>query len=102
MVKWIDEKVLQRYFRDNYSKYSRYVEGEEHEIEACEFNQPFDRFPDLFCVIDGNEYPAEVEWLLSHYDHFDHEDHDRFEEQGGFLIVFRKDKEVGNFTQVEI
>lgn len=102
MVKWIDEKVLQRYFMENCSEYSIRVEGEKREIEQCEFNQPFDRFPDVYCAIDGEEYPAEVEWLSSYYDHFDHSDHDRFIDQGGFLVVFRKDTQVGNFQQVEI
>lgn len=102
MVKWVDEKVLQLYFRESCREYSILLDGEKKTISQCRFNQPFDRFPDIYCVVDGEEYPAEVEWLSSHYDHFDHDDHSRFVEQGGFLVVFRKDKNIGNFQQVEV
>lgn len=102
MVKWVDEKVLQLYFKENCSHYSLFLDGEDKQITQARFNQPFDRFPDTYCVIDEEEYPAEVEWLSSRYDHFDHDDHPQFEEQGGFLVVFTKDENVKNFQQVEI
>lgn len=72
MVKWIDEKVLQLFFKENCHKYKIRIKGEEKQISKCEFNEPFDAFPDLKCVIDGKEYPIEVEWLSSHYNHFNH------------------------------
>ncbi|WP_459193870.1 hypothetical protein [Halosimplex sp. J119] len=103
MVKWVDEKVLQQYFIENSEEYSLFIEGQEREITDCEPNSKgFDYFPDLECYIDGEMYPAEVEWLSSKYDHFDHDDHQHYVDQGLFLVVFRKDEEVRNFLQVEI
>lgn len=102
MVKWVDEKILQLYFKENCDYYSLFLDGEDKKISQARFNGPFDRFPDIYCVIDDEEYPVEVEWLSSNYDHFDHSDHSKFEEQGGFLVVFRKDGNVGNFQQIEV
>lgn len=100
MVKWIDEKVLQLYFKENCKKYRIRIKGENKEISKCEFNEPFDTFPDLKCIIDGKEYPVEVEWLSSHYNHFDNPSHQKYVDQGLFLVVFDKDIEVGNFKQI--
>ena len=92
MVKWVDEKVLQLYFKENCDHYSLFLDGEEKDITQARFNEPFDRFPDIYCVIDGEEYPAEVEWLFSRYDHFDHHRHSEFKDQGDSLSSLEKIK----------
>jgi hypothetical protein len=109
--KWLDEKVLQKYFVDNCTNYSIVIDGTEYPITSCRFNEPFDRFPDLFCVVNGEEYPVEVEWLSSNYDHHEKNKektatkpytHKMFEDNGGFLVVLEKDCEVFSFQQVVI
>lgn len=104
MVKWIDEKILQFYWKENYKKYSIKVGNEDFSIGGCDFNQPFDEFPDVINVINNQKIPAEVEWLSSHYDHDTRtkDKHDEFVAQGGFLVVFKKDKEIHNLKQIEI
>lgn len=80
MRKWIDEKVLQRYFIERYDKYSY----KEHRIISARFNEPFDKYPDLFCILDNHkEVPAEVEWKTSDFNH----DLKILKEKEGFLIV---------------
>ncbi|MDQ0228605.1 hypothetical protein ACFPRB_18145 [Metabacillus niabensis] len=109
--KWIDEKVLQKYFVENCLDYSVVIEGNTYPITSARFNEPFDRFPDIYCVVNGEEYPVEVEWLSSHYDHHvKNKDksatkpytHEMFEKDGGFLVVLEKDCEVFSFQQVII
>ena len=110
--KWIDEKVLQKYFVDNFDDYSIVLNGVTRKIISCRFNEPFDRFPDLYVVLDdGFEYPVEVEWLSSHYDHDQRNKektktqpytHKMFEENGGFLVVLEKDSEIYSFQQIII
>ena len=66
MVKWIDEKVLQKYFIERYSKYT--YKGQK--IISARFNTPFDSYPDISCVLDNHkEVPAEVEWKTSDFNH---------------------------------
>ena len=94
MVKWIDEKVLQKYFIERFSKYS--IEG--HKIISARFNQPFDRYPDIVCVLDNHEeVPAEVEWKTSDFNH----DINVLKEADGFLIVYQKDQNF-ELEQIEI
>lgn len=109
--KWIDEKVLQKYFVENCTQYNVLIDGIEYPITSARFNEPFDRFPDIFCVVNGEEYPVEVEWLSSHYDHDkknkERSDtksytHDMFKDNNGFLVVLEKDKEIYSFQQVVI
>ena len=63
MVKWIDEKVLQLYFKENCAnpEYALEQGGSRFQISSCDFNQPFDKFPDLTAVISGQSVPIEVE-----------------------------------------
>lgn len=107
--KWIDEKILQKYFVENCTEYSIIVNGIEYPITSARFNEPFDRFPDLFCTVNGEEYPVEVEWLSSQYDHHEKNKertstkpytHKMFMDNNGFLVVLEKDCEVSNFRQV--
>ena len=94
MVKWIDEKVLQKYFIEKYSKYS--YKG--NKIISARFNQPFDRYPDIICVLENHEeVPAEVEWKTSDFNH----DINILKDNDGFLIVYEKDQNF-ELEQLEI
>jgi len=85
MVKLIDEKVLQKYFTERFSKYS--YKG--YKIISARFNEPFDRYPDIVCVLDNHkEVLAEVEWKTSDFNH----DITILRENDGFLIVYEKDQ----------
>ena len=105
MPKWIDEKVLQLYFKENCSHYMLRMGDEGKSIEGCSFNpEGFDNFPDLICTIDGKPTPAEVEWLSSRYDHDakNPRRHGDFVKRGGFLVVFNKDVEICNLRQIPV
>lgn len=104
MVKWIDEKVLQYYFKENASKYSIKFGEEEKPIERCQFNIPFDAFPDLISVANGKEVPIEVEWLTSKYDHNKRtpEKHQDFLSKEGVIVVYEKDAEIAGAQQIVI
>jgi len=54
MPKWVAEGVLQKYFVENHTKYSY----KSQKIVSARFNQPFDSYPDVFCVLeDKKEVP---------------------------------------------
>jgi hypothetical protein len=54
MPKWVAEGVLQKYFVERHEKYS--YKGQK--ILAAKLNQPFDLYPDIFCVLeDKREVP---------------------------------------------
>ncbi len=94
MPRWVHEGVLQKYFVERHAKYS--YQGSK--IIAARFNQPFDRYPDVFCVLeDGREVPAEVEWKTSSFDH----DIDVLRRAGGFIVVYLKDQNF-KLDQIEI
>ena len=85
MVNWIDEKVLQKYWKENCRKYN--VNG--LKIVKCEFNKIFDRYPDVYCLLENNEeVPAEVEWKTSDFNH----DISILKENKGFIIVFEQNQ----------
>lgn len=85
MVKWIDEKVLQKYWKENCRKYT--VNG--LKIVKCEFNKIFDRYPDVSCLLENNEEVlAEVEWKTSDFNH----DISILKENKGFIIVFEQNQ----------
>lgn len=85
MPKWIDEKVLQRYWIDRCSIYE--VDGKK--IKSAKFNIPFDRYPDVVNRLDDDsEVPAEIEWRTSDFNH----DISILKEANGFLIVYKKDQ----------
>lgn len=103
-MKWIDEKVLQYYFKENCSSYKLKVGDAEKTIESCRFNIPFDDYPDLFCSIDGKTYPIEVEWSSTDYDHDKRtpEKHKEFVTNEGFLVVYTKTAEIQGLRQIEV
>jgi hypothetical protein len=94
MPKWVAEGVLQKYFVENHTKYSY----KSQKIVSARFNQPFDSYPDVFCVLeDKKEVPAEVEWKTSDFNH----DIEILRRTNGFIIVYRKDQNF-ELDQIEI
>ena len=62
MVKWIDEKVLQYYFKERFDKYPVTIDGERKTLTSCEFNDNFDK------LVLQNEYNrAEICMPYWHY-----------------------------------
>jgi len=105
MVKWIDEKVLQYYFKENFKRYPFKFSDKEITLESCNYNMPFDAFPDIIGKLNGKEIQIEVEWLSSKYDHDKRtpEKHRDFLNKDGIVVVFDKDAEIsGNPQQIVI
>jgi|GEM_PF-2024261 len=87
MAKWVDEKVLQKYWVENCKKYS--LPSRNLKIIKARFNPAFDKYPDVFCTLEDNtEVPAEVEWKTSDFNH----DISVLKENKGFIIVFKEDQ----------
>ena len=68
-MEWIPEKVLQRYVLENYQQFQEeFQKLFNAKISYVRYNQPIDRFPDLFFVLeDKREIPVEVEWKTSNF-----------------------------------
>ena len=66
-IKWLHEEVLQRYIKENPQKWK--INGKK--VLAVHYNEPFNRYPDLFFTVEGEEdlIPVEVEWRSSDFDH---------------------------------
>jgi hypothetical protein len=94
LPKWIDEKVVQKYWVDRCACGLYEVAGKK--IVSSKFNIPFDRYPDVINRLeDGSEVPAEVEWKTSDFDH----DIDVLKTTNGFLVVYYKDQ---NFSLPQV
>lgn len=92
MPKWIDEKVLQRYWLDRCTIY----EANGKKIKSSKFNIPFNHYPDVINrLADDSEIPAEVEWKTSDFDH----NIQVLKDSNGFLIVYQKDQ---NFSLPQV
>ena len=87
-MKWIDEKVFQKYFKESFKKYNSWVEKEYGEkLVSVRYNEPFDRYPDLWCVLEsGKTIPVEVEWRTKDFNH----DPQILVNQNGFIVVLQK------------
>lgn len=101
-MEWIPEKVLQRYVLENYQEFQQEFEKLfNSKISYVRYNQPIDRYPDLFFVLeDRREIPVEVEWKTSNFNH----PPEVLLEQNGLIFVgkIEKDFDVGSIKQVEI
>jgi hypothetical protein len=102
MVKWIDEKVLQYYFKERFDKYPVTIDGERKTLTSCEFNDNFDKFPDLKCWIGKQKIDCEVEWLSSRFDHWNHKNYPEFIRNNGFVVVFKRDMVISDLQQIVI
>ena len=85
--KWIHEEVLQRYVRDNPQKWK--IRGKR--VLGIRYNEPFDKYPDLLFLVEGepNEIPVEVEWRSQDFDH----DVKILQEGNGMIFCLKKDRE---------
>jgi len=98
MVKWVDEKVLQKYFIENAHKY--YHPVSKLKIISAQPNRIFDLYPDIFCTLeDKKEVPVEVEWKTSDFNH----DLSILKENNGFIVVLHQDDnfELGQIKIIE-
>ena len=99
-MKWIDEKVLQKDFKESFKKYNSWVEkkcGEK--LISVSYNQPFDRYPDLWCVLEsGKSIPVEVEWRTKDFNH----DPKIIEDNGGFIVVLQNNIPTFGIDQLEL
>ena len=100
MKKWLEEKILIKYWTENCTKYSL---RDGRKIRSAQHSLPFDSYPDIQKneLDDGSIVPAEVEWNTSNFDRHGH-DISVLIENNGFLIVLEKDKESFPVEQVEI
>lgn len=101
-VKWIDEKVLQYYFKERHNQYQITFNGEHQKITGCNFNNTFNNFPDLRCTVAGQEIDCEVEWLSSLFDHFNHKYYSEFRKKNGFVVVYKQDSTISDLQQIVI
>ena len=96
--KWVHEKILQRYVRDNPQKWK--IHGKK--VQAINYNDPFDAYPDLLFTVEGepNLIPVEVEWRSSDFDH----DPKVLIERNGMVFCLKKDQEdeINGVKQFEI
>ena len=99
-MKWIDEKVFQKYFKESFKKYNHWVEkyyGEK--LVSVRYNEPFDRFPDLWCVLEsGKTLPVEVEWRTKDFNH----DPQIIENGDGFIVVLQNNIPNFGLKQLEL
>ena len=97
-MEWVPEKVLQRFVLEEYKIFQKYFNAK---ISYVRYNQPIDRYPDLYFVLeDKREIPVEVEWKTSNFDH----NPDVLIEQNGFIFVgiIEPNVDVGSIKQVVI
>ena len=87
MRKWLEEKVVQRYWVENCTKYSR---QDGTKIISGRFNKTFDRYPDTYCTLEsGEEVPVEVEWSTLDFGRHKH-DIRELRNNNGFLVVLEE------------
>jgi hypothetical protein len=97
-MKWIDEKVLQKYFKESFEQYNNWFLKEfDEKLVSVEYNQPFDRFPDLYGVLEsGKRIGMEVEWTTKDFNH----DHSVISD--GLIIVLQNNDPFFELKQLEL
>ena len=100
MKKWLEEKILIKYWIENCSKYSL---SNGNKINSAQPSIPFDTYPDIQSneIDDGRIVPAEVEWTTSNFERHGH-DISKLVDNNGFLIVFEKDLQSFPVEQIQI
>lgn len=95
-MKWLDEKVLIRYWSECHSEYSL---PDGRRIKSAKANPSFDAYPDISenMLDDGNVVPCEIEWLTTSFSH----ELSKLQETDGFLVVYQKNSEFP-LPQIEI
>lgn len=99
-MKWIDEKVFQKYFKEQFKKYNPLIEkvcGKK--LISVSFNKPFDKYPDIWGVLeDGQRVPIEVEWTTKDFNH----DPTIIQQNNGFIVVLQNNIPTFGLKQVEL
>ena len=90
MRKWLEEKVVQRYWVENCTKYRR---QDGTKIISGRFNKTFDRYPDTYCTLEsGEEVPVEVEWSTLDFGRHKHDIRELRNNNGFLVVVEENDK----------
>ena len=99
-MKWIDEKVLQKYFKESFKFYnSWFVKTYGENATSVKYNVPFDRYPDVFVTLEsGKELPVEVEWTTKKFDH----DPTVIEDGDGLIVVLQNNDPFFGLRQLEL
>ena len=86
-IQWFDEKVLQRYVLENKQKWK--INGKK--VTNIEYNDRFDRYPDLQFTVEGETHriPVEVEWTSEKFIDHDH-DVSELKKKNGWIFVLKK------------
>lgn len=103
-MKWIDEKVLQRYFREEFKKYNNwFIDEYGKQLISVGFNSNFDKYPDLYGTLQGSEViPIEVEWKTSNFESHKH-DPSLLKEGNGLIVVLQNNiKDYASLKQLEL
>lgn len=89
MPRWLQEKVLIRYWED---RCSRYALPSGRQIKSARANPILDGYPDITqnYLSDDMVVPAEIEWTTTDFERHGH-DIKTLLDNDGFLIVFRED-----------
>ena len=99
-MKWIDEKVLQKYFKECFSHYQYWFLNEyDQKVISVSFNEPFDRYPDVYAVLEsGKSIPIEIEWTTKDFNH----DPTILQEQNGLVAVLQNNNPLFSIKQLEL
>jgi hypothetical protein len=104
IMKWIDEKVLQRYFKEEFNKYNDWFISEyDKKLVSVSFNSNFDKYPDLYGTLEGNQIiPIEVEWITSNFESHKH-DPTLLTDGNGLIVVLQNNlKDYASLKQLEL
>ena len=90
---WINEAVLQRYVKENPRKWR--INGKR--VLAVNYNQPFDRYPDLSFIVDGepDPIPVEVEWTSQKFIDHEHPIETLRDTNGCIFVLFKNIDNLG-------
>lgn len=99
-MKWIDEKVLQKYFKECFKEYNDWFLAEYNQkVTSVSYNEPFDSYPDVFAILEnGKSIPIEVEWTTKKFDH----DPTILEKQNGAIAVLQNNDSLFSIRQLEL
>jgi hypothetical protein len=87
--RWLDEKVLQKYWEARCRNYSL---KDGRQIRGATLNPRSDGYPDVIenHLSAGTPVPAEIEWVTTDFDRHKH-DINLLKDPGGFIIVLKQD-----------
>mgnify|MGYP001188582862 CR=1 FL=1 len=99
-MKWIDEKVLQKYFKESFDQYNNWFKEEYSEkVVSVSYNEPFDAYPDVYATLEsGKILPIEVEWTTKDFNH----DPKVIEEKNGLIAVLQNNDPSFGLKQLEL